>query len=227
MHSTVTNHFSKSSATPGLQRIIHLWHPSTCSFYFQISAEQVFYEKKLSQDLPILAHTSSILRPWEKVGKMKKVTPQKPPLQMGLHSALLGLGLGSVVIWVGSVIRLGLFLGRRLVSALVYYCWYGMEVTYSVLLRPMSHLWFYRTSARLYRATNSQTLRPSGCMLRLCHVTKHGFCTTFPVSRSSFTNIVPKWRNFSISNRFLTLQLIIRFRFERQPTKTKLLARIS
>ena len=29
--------------------------------------------------------------------------------------------------------------------------------------------------------------------LRLCSVNKHGLCTTFPVSRSSFTNTVPKW----------------------------------
>jgi len=131
MHSTVTNHFSKSSATPGLQRIIHLWHPSTCSFYFQISAEQVFYEKKLSQDSPILAHTSSILRPWDKVGKMKKVTSQKPPHQMGLHSALLGLGLGSVVIWVGSVIHKVRIIFTEKVSvsiSLLLLIWYGGNI---------------------------------------------------------------------------------------------------
>jgi len=49
---------------------------------------------------------------------------------------------------------------------------------------------FCRTTARLYRATKSQTLRLSSCMLRLCRVNKHGFCTTFPVSRFSFTNTV-------------------------------------
>jgi len=52
---------------------------------------------------------------------------------------------------------------------------------------------FCRTSARLYRATNPQTLRLSSCTLRLCRVNKHGFCTTFPFSRSSFTNTVSKW----------------------------------
>ena len=74
------------------------------------------------------------------------------------------------------------------------------------LLRPISHLRFYRA---------------------ICRVNKHGFCTTFPVSRSSFTNTVPKWWNCSISNLFWTLRLIVRFCFARQPTKTKLLARIS
>ena len=99
------------------------------------------------------------------------------------------------------------------------------------LLRPMSHLRFYsaicRTSARLYRATKSQTLRLSSCTLRLCRINKHGFCTTFPVSRSSFTNTVPKWWNRSISNLFWTLRLIARFHCARQPSKTELLARIS
>jgi len=41
-------------------------------------------------------------------------------------------------------------------------------------------------------------LRLSSCMLRLCCINKHGFCTTFPVSRSSFTDTVPKWWNCSI-----------------------------
>ena len=99
------------------------------------------------------------------------------------------------------------------------------------LLRPISHLRFYRaicrTSARLHHATKLQTLRLSSCTLRLCRVNKHGFCTTFPVSRSSFTNTVPKWWNCSISNLFWTLRLIVRFCFARHPTKTKLLARIS
>jgi len=93
----------------------------------------------------------------------------------------------------------------------------------------MSHLRFYRailrTNARLYRATKSQTLRLSSrTLLRLCRVNKHGFCTSFPVSRSSFTNTLPKWWNFSISNLFWTSWLIARFHFViRQPTKTKLL----
>jgi len=55
---------------------------------------------------------------------------------------------------------------------------------------------------------------------------KRGFCTTFPVSWSSFTNTVPKWRNCSISIFFINLRLIVRFRFARQPTKIALLARI-
>ena len=74
---------------------------------------------------------------------------------------------------------------------------------------------------RLYRAKKSHTLRLSSCMLWLCRVNKHGFCTTFPVSRSSFTNRLPKWRNCSISNLFWALRSIVRFRFARQPTKTK------
>ena len=94
-------------------------------------------------------------------------------------------------------------------------------------LRPMSHLRFCRMSARLYRVTKSQSQRLSSCTLRLCRVNKHGFRTTFPVSRSSFTNTVPKWRNRFISNLFRTLRLIVRFHFARQPTKTKLIPRIS
>jgi len=87
---------------------------------------------------------------------------------------------------------------------------------------------FCRTSARLYRATKSQTLRLSSCTLRLRRVNKHGFCANFPASRSSFTtNTAPKWRNCSISNLFLTLRLIVRFRCARQPTKAKISVRIS
>jgi len=51
-------------------------------------------------------------------------------------------------------------------------------------VRPMSHL-------RFYRAILLQTLRLSSCTLRLCRLNKHGFCTSFPVSRSSFTNTAP------------------------------------
>ena len=72
---------------------------------------------------------------------------------------------------------------------------------------------FCRTSARLYRL--------SSCTLRLCRANKHGFCATFPVSRSCFTNTLPKWLNCSTSSLFWTLRLIVRFRFARQPTKIK------
>jgi len=83
-------------------------------------------------------------------------------------------------------------------------------------------MWFCHT-----RAWQSQTLPLSSCTLRLCRINKHGFSTIFPISPSSFTNTVPKWWNCSISNLFWTLRLIICFRFTRQPTKTKLLPRIS
>ena len=86
-------------------------------------------------------------------------------------------------------------------------------------LRPMSHLRFYRAILSHVCAT-----------LRLCRVNKHGFCTTYPVSLSSFTSTVLKWWNCSICNLFFwTLWLIVCFRLARQPTKTKLLglARIS
>jgi len=50
------------------------------------------------------------------------------------------------------------------------------------------------------------------CTLRLCRINKHGFCTSFPVSLSSFTNSVPKWRNCAICYHvFWTLRLIVRF----------------
>jgi len=82
---------------------------------------------------------------------------------------------------------------------------------------------FCRTSARLYRATKSQTLRLSSCTQRLRRTNKHGgFCANSPASRSSFTNTAPKWRNYSISNLFLTLRLIVRFRCARQPTKAEI-----
>ena len=45
----------------------------------------------------------------------------------------------------------------------------------------------------------ADAVRLSSCTLRLCRVNKHGFCATFPVSRSSSTNTVLKWRNCSIS----------------------------
>jgi len=87
---------------------------------------------------------------------------------------------------------------------------------------------FCHTSARLYRETKTQTLRLSSCTLRLCRINKHGFCATFSVSRSSFTNtVVPRWRLCTISNLSWALRSIVRFRFARQPTKTKLLPRIS
>jgi len=87
-------------------------------------------------------------------------------------------------------------------------------------VRPMSHL-------RFYRAILLQTLPLSSCTLRLCRVNKHGFCTSFPVSRSSFTNTAAKLWHCSISNLFWTLRLIVRFHFARQPAKTKLLPRMS
>ena len=90
-----------------------------------------------------------------------------------------------------------------------------------VLLRPMSHLRFYRAIASHESATLSRTARLSSCTLRLRRINKHGFCTAFPVSRSTFTSTVPKWWNGSISNLFWTLRFIVRFRCARQPTKTK------
>jgi len=50
--------------------------------------------------------------------------------------------------------------------------------------------------------------RLSSCTLRLCRANKHGFCATFPVSRSSSTNTVLKWRNCSISNLFSALMYV-------------------
>ena len=102
-----------------------------------------------------------------------------------------------------------------------------MVSSVSCQLRPMSNLRFIvrfcRTSARLYHA-----MWLSSRMLRLdSRINKHCFCTTFPVSRSSFANTVPKWWNCSISNLFWTLWLTVHFRFASQPTKTKLVARIS
>jgi len=92
------------------------------------------------------------------------------------------------------------------------------DVTRAILSRD-----FVARVRDLYRATKSQTVRLSSCTRRLCHINEHGFCATFPVSRSCFLNTVPKWWNCSISNLFWTLRLIVRFRFARQPTKTKLL----
>ena len=87
------------------------------------------------------------------------------------------------------------------------------------------------TASRLYSLAvifgDFLTLRLSSCKLRLCRTNEHGFCATFPASRSSFTNTLQKWWNCSICNFFWTLRLIIRFRLARQPTKTKLLAGIS
>jgi len=56
---------------------------------------------------------------------------------------------------------------------------------------------FCRTSAWLYRTTKLQMLWQSSCTLQLCCINRYGFCTTFIVSRSSFTNTVPKWWNNS------------------------------
>ena len=58
----------------------------------------------------------------------------------------------------------------------------------------------------------SQTLRLWSCTLWLCRINKHGFCTTFPISRSSFTNAVPKWWNCSIIESFLNSSI------DRRPT---------
>ena len=49
---------------------------------------------------------------------------------------------------------------RRTALGSVSYAPRARESRNSHLLRPMSHLRVYRTSARLYRATKSQTLRP-------------------------------------------------------------------
>jgi len=65
--------------------------------------------------------------------------------------------------------------------------------------------------------------------LRLCRVNKHGFCTTFPVSRSAFTStstiqddeIVP----YLVFSKLLDWS--VRFHFARKSTKTKLLLRFS
>ena len=89
----------------------------------------------------------------------------------------------------------------------------------------MSHLRFCHMGARLYLTTKLQMLRLSSCTLRLCRINKHGFCTTFPVSLSFFTNTVSEWWNCFI-NLFWSLRLIMHFHFARQPSKTKLLPRI-
>ena len=67
---------------------------------------------------------------------------------------------------------------------------------------------------------------PVGPVLWNLAINKHGLCTTFPVSRSSFANTVPKWWNCSMSNLFWTLRLIVRFCFARQPTKTIVISRV-
>jgi len=54
-------------------------------------------------------------------------------------------------------------------------------------LIPMSHLRFYRGILSHECATlSAATVELQS--LRLCRVNKHGFCTTFPVSRSAFTS---------------------------------------
>jgi len=104
--------------------------------------------------------------------------------------------------------------------------WVSMQANYCIL-RLMSHMQFLSCDS-VTRGRDSR--RCCHCRVACCDFVtknKHGFSTIFPISPSSFTNTVPKWWNCSISNLFWTLRLIICFRFTRQPTKTKLLPRIS
>ena len=50
--------------------------------------------------------------------------------------------------------------------------------------------WFF--SRDFVARVRDKVARLSSCTLRLRRINKHGFCTTFPVSRYSFTNTIPK-----------------------------------
>ena len=115
---------------------------------------------------------------------------------------------------------------------LIFAAWLQAGAIHTWWLRPLSHLRFYRAILShecgiLSRDKVADAAPVELQRLRLCRVNKHGFCTTFLVSRSSFTNTVPKWRNSTICNLSWALRLIVRFRSARQPAKTKLLTRIS
>ena len=83
------------------------------------------------------------------------------------------------------------------------------DVTHAIFHRAIC-----RTSARLYRATKSQTLRLSSCTLRLCRIDKN--TASAPLFR--FTILLQKHSSrmikFSISksNLFWTLRLIVEHR---------------
>ena len=95
----------------------------------------------------------------------------------------------------------------------------------------MSHLRFYLAILSHECATLSRdkvvdaatvTLHAATLLHKQTQLLHH-----FSVSRSSFTDKVPKWWNCSMPNLSWTHRLIVRFLFERQLTKTWLLPRIS